>query len=98
VPDPVCDDLLPEGFVPEPLCSEEGLPLPDPYLDYIACPHCGEPEVELWCYQKRVQCHACGQWIDHTTPVCYGTLVCQEIVKRGLADLPDDDQGPNLLP
>lgn len=53
--------------------SESGLPLPDPFPEYITCVHCGEPEVEVWCYQTRVQCHACGGWIDHTPPSCFGT-------------------------
>jgi hypothetical protein len=41
------------------------LPLPDPFPDYLPCPHCGEPEVEVWCYQTRVQCHRCGDWFEH---------------------------------
>jgi hypothetical protein len=44
----------------------EELPLPDPFPDYLACPYCGEPEVEVWCYQTRAQCHRCGGWFDHT--------------------------------
>lgn len=53
--------------------SESGLPLPDPFPEYIVCTHCGELEVEVWCYQTRVQCHACGGWMDHTPPLCFGT-------------------------
>ncbi|OGO35113.1 MAG: hypothetical protein A2W35_11535 [Chloroflexi bacterium RBG_16_57_11] len=45
--------------------APEDLPLPDPFPDYLACPHCGEPEVEVWCYQTRAQCHRCGGWFDH---------------------------------
>jgi hypothetical protein len=46
----------------------EDLPLPDPFPDYLPCPHCGEPEVEVWCYQTQVQCHRCGGWFDHQPP------------------------------
>lgn len=53
---------------------QSGLPLPDPFPEYVECPHCGEPEVEVWCYQTRVQCHACGEWIAHTPPACFGSL------------------------
>ena len=54
---------------------EDSPPLPDPFPEYVACPHCGEPEVEVWCYQIRARCHACGAWIDHATPPCLG---CEE--------------------
>lgn len=54
------------------------LPLPDPFPEYMACPHCGEPEVEVWCYQAEVQCHQCGQWIQHTQAPCVGSSpICQ---------------------
>lgn len=54
------------------------LPLPDPYPDYVPCPHCGELEVEVWCYMSRVRCHNCGAWIEHATPDCLGNSpVCQ---------------------
>lgn len=49
------------------------LPLPDPYPDYVTCPHCGEPEVEVWCYQTQVTCHRCGQRFPHTPPTCFGS-------------------------
>jgi hypothetical protein len=51
-----------------PGCADKDLPLPDPYTDYIVCPHCGEPDIEIWCYQQRVQCHNCAGWIDHESP------------------------------
>jgi ribosomal protein S27E len=55
-----------------------GLPLPDPYPEYMPCPHCGELEVEVWCYQARVRCHHCGQWITHTPAPCRGTAaICR---------------------
>jgi hypothetical protein len=60
-----------------------GLPLPDPYPDYVRCPHCGEEEVEVWCYQSQVQCHNCGQWIEHTPPPGCGTY---PFCKRGKQD------------
>jgi len=55
--------------------SEPSLPLPDPFPEYVDCPHCGEPEVEIWCYQLRAQCHVCGEWIAHQPPPCFG---CQK--------------------
>jgi hypothetical protein len=58
------------------------LPLPDPYPEYIACPHCGEPEVEVWCYQAEVQCHQCGQWIKHEQPPCVGSSPICKGMKR----------------
>jgi transcription elongation factor Elf1 len=40
-----------------------------PYPDYVVCPHCGEPEVEVWCYDPTAQCHACGRTFQHALPV-----------------------------
>ena len=59
---------IPESVQPEGvhLDLDSGLPLPNPYPEYLPCPLCGEPEVEVWCYQKRVMCHNCGGWFDHT--------------------------------
>ena len=48
--------------------GDENLPLPAPYPDYITCPHCGEPEVEIWCNEQGENCHSCGQWIVHEVP------------------------------
>lgn len=65
----------------EPPCGREdaegesadaALPLPDPFPDYITCPHCGEPEVEVWCFEVEVYCHACGARIEHRPPPCCG--------------------------
>lgn len=58
-----------------------GLPLPEPYPDYVSCPNCGEPEVEVWCFESKVQCHRCGTWIEHLTPECLGSSdVCRRKV------------------
>ena len=38
------------------------------FPDYVMCPHCGEPEVEVWCYVTLAYCHACGQTFDHALP------------------------------
>jgi transcription elongation factor Elf1 len=55
-----------------------GLPLPDPYPEYLTCPYCGELEVEVWCYQTRVRCHNCGGWLAHVPPSCRGTsAICR---------------------
>lgn len=59
-----------------------GLPLPDPFPEYIECPICGQVEVEVFCYQTEVSCHNCGAVISHpmspgcgTYPFCVrGTL------------------------
>lgn len=39
-----------------------------PYPDYVPCPHCGEPEVEVWCTEKTARCHHCGRTFDHVVP------------------------------
>jgi len=44
-----------------------------PFPDYVTCPQCGEPEVEVWCYATTVRCHACGQVFEHALPLeCVG--------------------------
>ena len=67
--------------------SESGLPLPDPFPEYVACPHCGEPEVEVWCYQTGAPCHACGGWIEHATAPCYG---CEARCRAMMPEEPRD--------
>lgn len=63
--------------------ARTGLPLPDPFPEYIPCPHCGEPEVEAWCYQSRVRCHKCGGWVPHTAEACRGSSpICRPYVER----------------
>ncbi len=42
--------------------------LQQPFPDYVMCPHCGEPEVEVWCYDPSARCHACGQTFLHALP------------------------------
>jgi len=49
------------------------LSLPDPFPEYLHCPHCGESEVEVWCYQAEARCHSCGRAIEHTRPPGCGT-------------------------
>ena len=39
-----------------------------PFPDYIACPQCGEPEVEVWCFDLKAICHACGHEFSHSLP------------------------------
>jgi hypothetical protein len=43
-----------------------------PFPDYVTCPHCGEPEVEVWCYDLTAQCHACAQIFAHALPLACG--------------------------
>jgi ribosomal protein S27E len=31
------------------------------YPDYVTCPHCAEPEVEVWSHDETVRCHNCGR-------------------------------------
>jgi hypothetical protein len=59
-----------------------GLPLPDPFPEYVVCPHCGEAEVEAWCYQEEVVCHNCGRTLAHVRPPGCGTF---PFCKRGVA-------------
>ena len=54
---------------PLPGLGRGELPLPDPFPEYLTCPVCGEPEVEVWCYEDGARCHACGAWVQHT-PDC----------------------------
>lgn len=50
-----------------------GSDMQHPFPDYVMCPHCGEPEVEVWCYDVSAQCHACGQAFQHALPLeCVG--------------------------
>jgi hypothetical protein len=58
---------------------ESGLPLTDPFPEYLTCPHCGEPEVETWCFQEQVRCHHCGEWFRHCPPQdCQKLPGCQK--------------------
>ena len=43
-----------------------------PFPDYVTCPHCAEPEVEVWCYDPSAHCHACGQSFAHALPARCG--------------------------
>jgi hypothetical protein len=61
-------DKKPVGKPEEPVLGDGGLPLPTPYPEYMICPHCGELEVEIWCNETGVNCHACGKWIEHEIP------------------------------
>ena len=31
--------------------------------DYVQCPHCHEPEVEIWYDDRESSCHNCGKTI-----------------------------------
>jgi hypothetical protein len=57
---------------------ESGLPLTDPFPEYLTCPHCGEAEVEAWCFQEQVRCHQCNAWFAHCPPRdCQNLPGCQ---------------------
>lgn len=45
-------------------------PLTHPFPDYLMCPHCGECEVEIWCYEDETVCHRCGGVVAHTRASC----------------------------
>ena len=38
------ESVQPGGFRLDP---DSGLPLPNPYPEYLPCPLCGEPEIEV---------------------------------------------------
>jgi len=57
-----------------------GLPLPDPFPEYLTCPACAEPEVEVFCYQTEATCHNCGHVFPHERPKSCGTY---PFCKRG---------------
>ena len=70
----------PSQPTPNPLRIDPGtqLPLPDPFPEYVRCPHCGEPEVEVYCYQAEAICHNCGKASPHARPPGCGTYpYCQ---------------------
>ncbi len=53
-----------------------------PFPDYVTCPNCHEPEVEVWCYQVRARCHQCGYTFEHLLPAeCAGLCTDQLRVK-----------------
>lgn len=80
----------------------DDLPLPDPYPDYMTCPHCNEPEVEVWCFQVQARCHRCGQWFPHRPPACFGTSdVCRQAARetaRLEAPKPEGSEAAGQLP
>ena len=53
---------------PQRLDPASGLALPDPFAEYVACPNCGEAEIEVFCYQTQARCHHCGALIPHAPP------------------------------
>ncbi|HLF03034.1 MAG TPA: hypothetical protein VI547_13715 [Anaerolineales bacterium] len=63
--------------------STTGLPLPDPYPEYVQCPHCGEMEVEVYCFETMAQCHNCGQAFEHKPPLRCGIF---PFCRRGRTD------------
>jgi hypothetical protein len=70
---------------------ESGLPLPDPFPDYVSCPNCGEGEVEVWCFQAGGVCHNCGTWVYYPKPeFCGLSPYCKRAEKN------DGDPGPQL--
>ena len=71
------------------------LPLPDPYPEYVPCPHCGEPEVEVWCYQTGVNCHRCAGWIEHTPDPLYRVATHNKPVNLRLNPKKGIDPGTN---
>lgn len=57
-----------DGWLSKPAPRAE-LPARDwPYPDYVPCPHCDEPEVEVWCNEPTALCHNCGQTFAHPVP------------------------------
>jgi hypothetical protein len=54
---------------PSPRPASSRPEVADPYPDYVTCPHCGEPEVEVWCNEPMARCHNCGRTFDHPVPL-----------------------------
>jgi rubredoxin len=54
-----------------------------PFPDYVTCPHCGEPEVEVWCYELAATCHACGYTFDHSIPTECEDVCSDDMRARG---------------
>jgi hypothetical protein len=77
----------------ERIDPETGLPLLDPFPDYVVCPHCGEAEVEVWCFQEGGACHNCGKWVHYPKPPFCGVA---PYCKRGEKENPAtaDSPGP----
>ncbi|MBM4423661.1 MAG: hypothetical protein FJ030_09750 [Chloroflexi bacterium] len=67
-----------------------GLSLPDPFPEYVPCPHCGEPEVEVYCYEKIARCRNCGKQFPHTSPPDCGLY---PFCKRAVEPESDDHEG-----
>ena len=51
-----------------PVCPPDPAQLKSPYPDYVTCPGCGEPEVEVWSDRKSARCHNCGLTFDYPPP------------------------------
>jgi hypothetical protein len=68
-----------------PEIDESGLPLPSQFPEYLTCPNCGEPEVEVWCYEKEAVCYNCGCVFPHPLPRCFGSKNCK-------VQLPEKDE------
>lgn len=65
-------------------------PLPDPFPDYVTCPVCGEPDIEIWCYEEKARCPNCGAEIAH------GPFPCWENCPR--RPRPPTSPGPSASP
>lgn len=71
------EDPSPNPFRIDPVT---GLPLPDPFPEYVHCPHCGEAEVEVYCYEEEARCHNCDKAFPHARPPGCGSF---PFCKRG---------------
>ncbi len=72
-----------------------------PFPDYVACPKCGEPEVEVWCYAPTATCHACGHTFTHSPPrACENICNDERRVRAGQQGrrLPQQQCGANSCP
>ncbi len=64
-----------------------------PFPDYVTCPHCNEPEVEVWCYAVEAKCHNCGRVFDHALPIeCQS--ICTGEVRAQAAHVPRSATDP----
>jgi hypothetical protein len=57
-----------EFMTEQTTASPSSIDFTRPFPDYVICPQCGEPEVEVWCFDLKASCHACGHEFAHSLP------------------------------
>lgn len=67
-----------------PRTDNEPLSLPHPFPEYVTCPHCGELEVEVWCYETHAICHRCGGVVEHEQMACESQCLVEQTHERAV--------------